>query len=55
MILIESLTVAVVIFIGWVVVDLIKSKKISRESLVQSAFIGFLGALVWLILGLLLP
>lgn len=55
MILLESLTVAVLVFIGWVVVDWIKSKKISRESLVQSAFIGFLAALVWFVLGLLLP
>ncbi|WP_010277839.1 hypothetical protein [Paenibacillus senegalensis] len=55
MILLESLIVAVVIFAGWVLFDWFKSKKLSRESLAQSAFIGFLGALVWLILGLLLP
>ncbi|WP_010277877.1 hypothetical protein [Paenibacillus senegalensis] len=55
MILLESLMVAVVICVGWVLFDLIKTKKLSKESLVQSTFIGLLGALVWLVLGLLLP
>ncbi|GIN11833.1 hypothetical protein J26TS2_17000 [Shouchella clausii] len=51
----ESIIIALAIFCGWLILDFIKAKRITKEAAIQSAVVGLLGGLVWFIIGLFLP
>lgn len=51
----EAIIIALAIFCGWLILDFVKAKRITIEAAIQSAVVGFLGGLVWFIIGLFLP
>ncbi|WP_169871134.1 hypothetical protein [Shouchella patagoniensis] len=51
----EALIMAIAIFCGWLLLDVVKTKKITKEVLIQSAFVGIVAGIIWFVLGVLLP
>ncbi|MDQ0206558.1 hypothetical protein [Alkalicoccobacillus murimartini] len=40
----------VAIFLGWIILDVVKHKKLQMETIVTSLVAGFVGAIFWFLL-----
>ncbi len=52
--MVDAIVFGFTVFVGWTLFDFVKEKKLKKELILASAFIGVIAALAWWGLGLLL-
>ncbi|GAF14508.1 hypothetical protein JCM19046_3852 [Bacillus sp. JCM 19046] len=50
----EAIILTIAVFLGWLLLDFVKTKAVTKEVFIQSAFVGVVAGIIWYFLGLIL-
>lgn len=53
--MVEAISFALAVFIGWVIFDFVKHKQFKKEHVLSALTIGIIAGIGWFVLGLFLP
>lgn len=50
----DAIILAFAVFLGWIILDVVKTKKVTGEVIIQAGFVGVVGGMIWYVIGVLL-
>ncbi|GAF23707.1 MULTISPECIES: hypothetical protein [Shouchella] len=52
--MVDAIVLALAVFFGWLILDVVKTKKLTGEVIIQAGFVGVVAGVLWYGIGVLL-